>query len=119
MTISNRYSLCTNTAVFLCLLVILSVTGNIRAAEQYIVVNIAPGEVKEEVFKEIGQLASDKGSGRAGLGIGAIFSYLNQPREQCQALLKHFLALAERFNMPVVVQLDGEQWWGNRPDLWN
>ncbi|MFO7936729.1 MAG: hypothetical protein R6V06_03880 [Kiritimatiellia bacterium] len=21
--------------------------------------------------------------------------------------------------MPIVVQLDGEQWWGNRPDLWN
>lgn len=115
----NSYSCRISRAVFVGLLLILFVTSNIQAAEQYIVVNIAPGEVNEEVFKEIGQLASSKVPGRVGVGIGAIFSYLHQPRESCQAHLKQFLSLAERFNTPVVVQLDGEQWWGNRPDLWN
>ena len=27
--------------------------------------------------------------------------------------------MAEHYDIPIVIQLDGEQWWGNRPDLWN
>jgi hypothetical protein len=58
-------------------------------------------------------------SGHTGLGIGAIFSYLSQSRDQCKDDLIKFLSLAERYEIPIVVQLDGEQWWGARPDLWN
>jgi hypothetical protein len=36
-----------------------------------------------------------------------------------RAALDGFLRLAEQHDMPVVVQLDGEQWWDGRPDLWN
>ncbi len=53
------------------------------------------------------------------VGIAAIFSYLHHPRERVVADLREFLQLAGETDMPVVVQLDGEQWWGNRPDLWN
>ncbi len=88
-------------------------------AEQYLVVNIAPGEIQREVFADIRQIAQDRTSDRIGLGIGAIFSYLNQPREKTQHDLQTFFALAERFNIPIVIQLDGEQWWAERPDLWN
>ncbi len=61
----------------------------------------------------------EQSSDRVALGIGAIFSYLNQSREQCRNDLIEFLSLAERYETPIVVQLDGEQWWGARPDLWN
>jgi hypothetical protein len=33
--------------------------------------------------------------------------------------LREFLRLAHETQTPIVVQLDGEQWWGHRPDLWN
>jgi hypothetical protein len=33
--------------------------------------------------------------------------------------LREFLRLAQLTDTPIVVQLDGEQWWANRPDLWN
>lgn len=94
--------------------------GNVgTAAEQYIVINIAPGEIQRNVFAEIQKIAPDGTSDHTRLGIGAIFSYLHQPREKTQNDLKTFFSLAEHYNIPIVIQLDGEQWWANRPDLWN
>ena len=83
-----------------------------RAQGQYVVVNIAPGEEHQIVFEQIQQVAKRKSSDRVALGIGAIFSYLNQSREQCRNDLIEFLSLAERYETPIVVQLDGEQWSG-------
>lgn len=103
----------------MCLLLAAFAGSRAGAQDQYIVVNIAPNEVNKAVFEEIGRMAKDKPPGSVGLGIGAIFSYLNQPRDTSQAQIKEFLSLSEQFSIPVVVQLDGEQWWGNRPDLWN
>ncbi|MBI1389701.1 MAG: hypothetical protein GC154_14785 [bacterium] len=89
------------------------------AQSQSIVVNLAPDEVNETVFQRLAQLGAQDDSRRVDLGAAAIFSYLNQPRRQCEKSLTDFLALAQRYEVPVVVQLDGEQWWGARPDLWN
>jgi hypothetical protein len=87
--------------------------------QQYLVVNIIPGERYEEVFQQARELQSTKGSTDIHLGIGAIFSYLNESREQCKSRVLEFLSLARRYDIPVIVQLDGEQWWEARPDLWN
>lgn len=89
------------------------------AREQYLVLNIIPGERHEEIFEQVSHLQGPKSSAPVRLGIGAIFSYLNESREQCTSSLLNFLSLAERYDIPVVVQLDGEQWWEARPDLWN
>jgi hypothetical protein len=86
---------------------------------QYLVVNIAPEEGRREAFEQIVALKKDNTSTHLRLGIGAIFSYFRQPRERVAAEISEFLALAERHEMPVVVQLDGEQWLEGRPDLWN
>lgn len=103
----------------LCLFLVLLVESDVRAQGQYVVVNIAPGEEHQIVFEQIQQIAKRKVSDHVALGIGAIFSYLNQSRDQCKDDLIEFLSLAERYEIPIVVQLDGEQWWGARPDLWN
>ena len=100
-------------------MLVLLIESDVLAQEQYVVVNIAPGEEYQIVFEQIQQITKRKTSRHLGLGIGAIFSYLNQPRDQCKDELLGFLSLAERFEIPVVVQLDGEQWWEARPDLWN
>jgi hypothetical protein len=89
------------------------------ARQQYLVVNIIPGERYEEVFDQARQLQSLNSSAPVRLGIGAIFSYLNESRVQCKSRVLEFLSLAEKYEIPVVVQLDGEQWWDARPDLWN
>ena len=119
MHMTKRYYRSIFITAFLCPLLALLTGSDIRAEEQHIVVNIAPEEVNDSVFEQIRQIAKDKTSGQVGLGIGAIFSYLNQPRQKSKAYVEKFLSLAERYNIPIVIQLDGEQWWGARPDLWN
>ncbi len=96
-------------------------SSSITAAEpeQYIVVNLAPGGNTPSAFEAVQRIAQKRDSDRFDLGIAGIFSYLAQPRQRCQAQLAEFLALAQRHQIPIVVQLDGEQWWSGRPDLWN
>jgi hypothetical protein len=119
MHISNKYCRSVFVTAFLYPLVLLLTGSDTRAAEQYIVVNIAAAEVNQSVFEQIRQIVEDSTSDHVGLGVGAIFSYLNQPRDKSKDHMKKFLSLAERHNIPIVIQLDGEQWWGAHPDLWN
>lgn len=86
-------------------------------AGQFIVVNLHASEVKASTFERLASLDARETSVR--IGAAAIFSYLNEPHDALKARLKRFLSLSEAFNVPVVVQPDGEQWWGDRPDLWN
>jgi len=104
---------------FLFLILLLSAQRDAIARQQYLVVNIIPGERYEEVFEQVRKLQSPKSSADVRLGIGAIFSYLNEPRDSCKFRVLNFLSLARQYDIPVVVQLDGEQWWDARPDLWN
>ena len=113
---SKRYSVLT---LFVSLLLVLPGQRDAIARQQYLVLNIIPGERHEEVFEQVRHLQSPKSSAPVRLGIGAIFSYLNESRDQCKSSLLNFLSLAEQYDIPVVVQLDGEQWWEARPDLWN
>jgi hypothetical protein len=101
------------------LFLLLSAQRDAVARQQYLVVNIIPGERYEEVFQQVRKLQSPKSTAGVRLGIGAIFSYLNESREQCKSRVLGFLSLAERYDIPIIVQLDGEQWWEARPDLWN
>jgi len=106
-------------SALLCALPVFIVGSSVRAQQQYIVINIAPEEDFRDSFRQIQQIMTGRSSDRVGLGVGAIFSYFKQSRDQCKSDLTDFLALAERYEIPIVVQLDGEQWWGARPDLWN
>ncbi len=104
-------------AVFLFL--ILLFYHDAAARQKYLVLNIIPGERDEEVFEQVRALQNPRTSADVRVGIGAIFSYLNESRERCEARILEFLSLSEKYDIPVVVQLDGEQWWDGRPDLWN
>lgn len=89
------------------------------SCNQYVVVNLHWSEISRTVFQQIRQIQPQGQVGRRSLGAGSIFSYLHHPREKLHAKLLEFLHLSEEFHMPVVVQIDGEQWWSERPDLWN
>jgi len=101
------------------LFLLLSAQRDAAARQQYLVVNIIPGERYEEVFEQVRKLQNPKSTAGVRLGIGAIFSYLNESRDQCKSRVLEFLSLAEQYDIPIIVQLDGEQWWEARPDLWN
>jgi hypothetical protein len=52
-------------------------------------------------------------------GVGVILSYLHSPRDVIRQRLEQILAMAHESNTPIFLQLDGEQWWQFRSDLWN
>jgi hypothetical protein len=104
---------------FIFLLLLLPIQRDATAMQQNLVVNIIPGERHEDVFQQVRELQDPTSSAGVRLGIGAIFSYLNEPRDQCKSRVLEFLSLAQQYDIPIIVQLDGEQWWEARPDLWN
>jgi hypothetical protein len=87
-------------------------------ADQFIVFNLGDGR-RADAFAQIHREFNRPPAGQIRLGVAGIFSYLHHPRSNVVADLREFLRLARETDTPVVVQLDGEQWWGNRPDLWN
>lgn len=84
---------------------------------QYIIVNgIAP---TPESFDEVASVFGKNTDRKTAIGVGFILSYFQMSPETAAERLKKYLSLSVQFDLPVMVQLDGEQWWGNRPDLWN
>lgn len=88
-----------------------------RWPAQYILVNGV--DATPEAFREIASVFPRKTDRPKAAGVGFILSYFQMSPEDAANKLKKYLSLSEAFDLPVIVQLDGEQWWGNRPDLWN
>ncbi|MEI6196265.1 MAG: hypothetical protein WCS42_18250 [Verrucomicrobiota bacterium] len=70
-------------------------------------------------FRQISREFKPTPGASVRVGVSAIFSYLSQSQSASAADLRAFLRQAEATDTPVVVQLDGENWWTARPDLWN
>ena len=95
---------------------------------QYIFVNSAPGprwkqndpnSVNDTLFREPLDAIGEKGTTERRLGLAFILSYLDGQTDVLEQSLRRLLALAEKHDTPVLIALDGENWWGGRPDLWN
>ncbi|MBN1818708.1 MAG: hypothetical protein JW828_15205 [Sedimentisphaerales bacterium] len=95
---------------------------------QYILLNRAPGvrwnqnrpdSIDADGFEEIKNAFDAENSGPIRIGVSFIFSYLASPPQTVEASLKQCLALAAQTETPIVIQLDGENWWQARSDLWN
>lgn len=80
-----------------------------------------PDTVEKALFTEV----LDTVGARANLaqtrrlGLSFILSYLNGSRDVLTETLRRLLSLAEKLETPVLIVLDGQNWWDGRPDLWN
>ncbi len=73
----------------------------------------------EASFQEIAETYGKSQAREISVGIGFIISALNMTPERAAQTLKRYLSLSVQYDVPILVQLDGESWWHNRPDLWN
>jgi len=85
---------------------------------QFVVFNVKEINLQEELLQVKREFTCPTNT-HVAVGVATIFSYFQQSPEETTARLRNFLALAKSNDMPVVVQLDGENWWAARPDLWN
>ena len=57
--------------------------------------------------------------GERTIGVGKIVSYLAEHPDTVMSKLKKYLHNAERLDLPVIVELDGINYWQAHPELWN
>ena len=116
----------------LCLFALLCLTAvAARAASsqpQYIFLNRAPGldydqnkpeSITDEVFTAPLNKVGARGTAQRRLGLSFEISYLNGPPAKIERSLRRLLALSRKYDTPVRIALDGQNWWDYRPDLWN
>ena len=121
----NRYNLIAG--LFFLFLFWGGIENNALAKEpnQYILVNLHRHELTREGILDIKQKISGAKESDIQIGVSMIYSYLQIPKDDAATeerflqQLKDDLALLQELEMPILVQLDGEQWWNARPDLWN
>lgn len=53
------------------------------------------------------------------VGVSYIFSVANSPVDHSEMALRDLLHASETTGVPLLITLDGQNWWENRPDLWN
>ncbi len=112
--------------IFVAFLVLAS-TGSTANAEhsidddrhRYLLLNVSTSEVQPEMLQAIQRLQDSPAADAPRVGIGTIISYFRHPPDKTSAQLRRVLNLCEEYEVPVIIQLDGEQWWTARPDLWN
>jgi hypothetical protein len=116
--------------IFSLLLLLLFFSGVERTVlakdpSQYILVNLHRHEMTREGLLDIKQKLIGNPDSDIRIGVSMIYSYLQIPKDDAVAesrflqQLKDDLALVQEAELPILVQLDGEQWWNARPDLWN
>ncbi|MDO8541580.1 MAG: arylsulfatase [Opitutaceae bacterium] len=95
-----------------------SVRAPRRPGEQFILINLSAAD-REPVIARIAREFKSSPGNPVRVGIGRIFSYFGRGRDRLEEELRKFLDLGVKYDLPVLVALDGEYWWEDRPDLWN
>jgi hypothetical protein len=95
---------------------------------RYLFFNIAPGSpwnqshpetFTRDLFDEVVHALRAPANPRLRIGVAYIFSTLETPTNILAQSLRRLLAASEESGVPVLVALDGQNWWQHRPDLWN
>ncbi|MHB9077544.1 MAG: hypothetical protein ACYC3X_08605 [Pirellulaceae bacterium] len=112
-----------------CLAVLSLVVCTAEAQPHYVFINKAPGaegwdagnpaSFTRDGFDEILRAVNPPDNPALRLGISFIFDFFRYDTETLARSLDRFLALSAETGVPILVNLDGMNWWGKRPDLWN
>ncbi len=65
------------------------------------------------------QTVGTRGNDRLRIGVHFPFSILETPVATLAQSLQNLLNASVAADLPVLITLDGQNWWENRPDLWN
>ena len=95
---------------------------------QYVFLNRTPGynwdqsrpeTITESVFLEPINAVGTSHSSTRRLGLSFILSYNNAKIANLEQTLDAILAGSLKNDVPVLIVLDGENWWNGTPELWN
>lgn len=84
---------------------------------QFLIISVPTYD--DSAIVKIAQSFKPYKGGEKALGAGLIVSYLSQPPGTVEKRLRDFLKMAEENSVPIVLEMDGINYWQARPDLWN
>lgn len=70
-------------------------------------------------MREIPEKIGTGGDDRLRVGASFIFSLLENDADTLKASIAAMLQASREADVPVLITLDGQNWWRSRPDLWN
>lgn len=94
----------------------------------YIFINKAPGlDWKEDHpetitragFDEIAEAIQVPPNDHMRLGVSFVWSLFRNKSSVMIDGINRFISSCEETGMPILINLDGQNWWEDRPDLWN
>lgn len=94
---------------------VIPVTASVPS--QYIVFSMPDYEDNAiyQIAKEYGEYQGGKIAVAAGLNL----SYLDLPQKQVEERVKYVLNVSEKLNLPILMELEGINYWKAYPQLWN
>lgn len=78
-----------------------------------------PERFTAESMREIVELTGTPGDERLRIGASFIFSLMESKTVTLKRSIAALLEASRRAGVPVLITLDGQNWWQTRPDLWN
>jgi hypothetical protein len=73
----------------------------------------------DEVINAIGTSGNSTNTRKVGIGVMFFYNREGYDFNNLKLSLDRLLDLSKTSNVPLFIALDGFQWWGARPDLWN
>ena len=95
---------------------------------RYVFFNLAPGanwsqdrpeSITPALFREVVDRIDAPENPELRVGVSLVFSVLNSPPERLLAGVDAALTASRSSGVPILIAFDGQNWWENRPDLWN
>jgi hypothetical protein len=80
---------------------------------------ISTDEVSDAVFNNISTKLKNSGNSKIKVGVSAMINYLSASPSEVMNRMTKLLVLADKYNMPVMVEFDGIDWQQGYPELWN
>jgi hypothetical protein len=78
-----------------------------------------PESFTPESCEQIVKVIGSRGTPRLRIGVSHSFSMFQGDPDTTRKSLQNLLAAAEEADVPVLICIDGQNWWQARPDLWN
>lgn len=99
-----------------------------HAEPRYLLFNVAPGRdwrqedpdsIKPILFYDFANTLKNAQNPDLRLGLAFTLSILNSPPGLLIDCLQKLLHTSLESGVPIMIALDGQNWWEERPDLWN
>lgn len=118
--LKNQKKLFMKKLLFIIVIAIFAVSCNNNVADgpkQFITMSVPT--TNQDAILDIAKHFGRYSGGNLAVGAGMILSYLSEEPDKVEENLRRFLKISQEQEIPVLIELDGINYWQAHPELWN